>query len=354
MSICFFLFFLRFDGPPLFFKLFDGPFFSTGKNVGVAADHLFIDVLEDVPQGKCAVFFVDFSHEDHQKKHVAKFLAEIIGIIVVDGGDNLGELFHKIFFQAEDGLLLIPGATVRAKQGTYRMQEEREVVLFGWHDLVFSGGGVVETIWNMSDLRASPLAFSRGEPCFFLLEQAEVVAVDLADKLMGFLVGGVLALFQFFDILPGIPGREHKGELTVEFIIVLGDQITGEQDIDGRIIEILFAQIAQSGAADIVKIDGALGEFNARFYPGAGDDLAQTDGVLAGDGPRVGIGFRQDQGTDEIRADLVSWLKKSESGEIFNESLVLADFIETFAGEVDVLVFVDRTGELAVSGCGRE
>lgn len=156
MSICFFLFFLRFDGPPLLFKLFDGSFFSTGKNVGMAADHLFIDVSEDVPQGKCAVFFIDFGHEDHQKEHVAKFLTEIVGVIVVDGGDNLGEFFHKIFFQAEYGLLLVPRAAFRAKQGTYRMQEEREVVVVGWHDLVLSGGGVVGGIWIYSCLWVGP------------------------------------------------------------------------------------------------------------------------------------------------------------------------------------------------------
>ena len=113
------------------------PFSPPANTWGVAADHLFINIPEDVPQRKGAILFIDFGHEDHQKEHVAKFLTEIVGIIVVDGGDNLGEFFDKIFFQAEDGLLLVPGAAVRAKQGTYRMQEERKVVFVGWHGMVF-------------------------------------------------------------------------------------------------------------------------------------------------------------------------------------------------------------------------
>ena len=96
------------------------------------------------------------------------------------------------------------------------------------------------------------------EDCFFLLEQAEVITVDFADEVKGFLVGGGHPLLQLLDVLPGIPGRKDKMELAVEFVIVLGDQVTGEQDIDCRIKEILFGKIAQSGAADCMKIDGAL------------------------------------------------------------------------------------------------
>ena len=85
---------------------------------------------------------------------------------------------------------------------------------------------------------------SVSQSCFLLLEQAEIVAVYLADKFMSFQVGGVLTLLQLFDVFPGIPGREYKGKVAVKFIIVFGDQVTGEQDIDFRIKEIFFAESA--------------------------------------------------------------------------------------------------------------
>jgi len=64
-------------------------------------------------------------------------------------------------------------------------------------------------------------------------------------------------------------------ELAVKFIIVLGDQITGEQDIDCRIKQILFVEIAQSLTADIVEINGAFGKRDSCFNPGTGDDSAR-------------------------------------------------------------------------------
>jgi hypothetical protein len=50
----------------------------------------------------------------------------------------------------------------------------------------------------------------------------------------------------------------------------------------------------------------------------------------------------------------VTWLKKGESGEIFDEAIVMANFIEAIGGELDVLVFVDGAGKFTVSGHWRE
>lgn len=75
----------------------------------------------------------------------------------------------------------------------------------------------------------------------FLQQQATVVAVDLANKLVGFLIGSILPLFQFLDVFAGIPGGEHKGDLAIVFLIILGDQVTGKQNVDGWIIQIFFA-----------------------------------------------------------------------------------------------------------------
>ena len=352
MSICFFLFFSRFDGPPLFLKLFFRALFATCKDVGVAADHLLIDVSEDVPEGKGVISFIDLGHENHQKEHVPQFFAEILRIIVVDGGDNLGEFFLKIFFQAEGGLFLVPGAAGRAKKGLYCVQQEGKMMFVAGH----GSDSLMKGVWGLQavvcvlkgDLFLSSSSIRKS--CFILLEQAEVIAVDLADELKGLLVGGMFSLFQFLDVFPGIPGRKDKMDLAVEFVIVLGDQVAGEQDIDCRIKEILFGEIAQSGAAHIVKIDGAFREFTAGLNAGAGDDLAQSDGVLAGNGPGFGIRFRQDQGANEIRAHLVTWLKKGEAGKVFDEATVTANSMEAFAGELDVLVFIDGAGKLTLSG----
>ena len=101
VSISFFLFFLSFDRPPLFFKLFLTAFFAITKDVGMAANHLFINASDGVVESKGVILGIDFGHEDQQKEHVAKFFTEIFRIIVVDGSDNLGEFFNKIFFQAE-------------------------------------------------------------------------------------------------------------------------------------------------------------------------------------------------------------------------------------------------------------
>jgi hypothetical protein len=245
VSICFFLFFPRFDGPPLFLKFLFCAFFAIGKDVGVPSDHLFIDVSEDVSKGKGVIFFIDFGHENHQKEHVAKFFTEILWVIVVDGGDNLGEFFLKIFFQAEGGLFLVPGATVRAKKGLYGVEQEGKMMFIAWHGVLFYGGSMYRLL--DIDLWSGAVFFlisSGREDCFFLLEQADVITVDLADEVKGLLVGGVFSLFQLLDVLPGIPGRKDKMELSVEFIIVLGDQVTGEQDIDFRVKEIFCGKLA--------------------------------------------------------------------------------------------------------------
>ncbi len=127
VSICFFPFLLRLDGPPLFFKFLDSAFFATGKDVGMATNHLLIDTADGVLEGEVAIFFIDLGHENHQEQHVAKLFTEVFRVIVVDGLDNLGEFFDKIFFQAEGGLFLIPGAAVRAKQGADGAQEVGEM-----------------------------------------------------------------------------------------------------------------------------------------------------------------------------------------------------------------------------------
>lgn len=94
-----------------------------------------------------------------------------------------------------------------------------------------------------------------------------------------------------------------------------------------------------------MKINGALREGTACFNPGAGDDLAQSDGVFAGDRPWVGVGLGQDQGPNEIRADLVAGLNKGESAIIVDEAAVTVYFMETFGGEGDVSVFIDLLEE---------
>ena len=135
MSICFFLLFLQFDGPPLFFQLFFRAFFPLAKDVGMAADHLFIDAVNDLPEGKGIIFGIDFGHEDQEKEHVAQFLTEVFGVVIVDGGNNFGEFLLKIFFQAEGGLFLVPWTAVGAKQGTYGMEQQGKVVFVGGHKM---------------------------------------------------------------------------------------------------------------------------------------------------------------------------------------------------------------------------
>lgn len=136
MSICFFLLFLGLDGPPLFFQFLLRAFFPFTKNVGMPADHFFIDVLDDVPEGKMIVFCIDFSHENQEKEHIAEFFTEVFIIVIVDGGNYFGKFILEIFFQTESGLFLIPGAAVRAKQGAYGVQKQRKVMFISGHGMV--------------------------------------------------------------------------------------------------------------------------------------------------------------------------------------------------------------------------
>lgn len=133
MSICFFLLFLGFDGPPLFFQLLLRAFFPFPENVGMAADHLFVDTADNVPEGEEIVFPIDFSSEDQQKEHVPQFFAEVFMVVVVNGGNDFGKLILEIFFQTEGGLFLIPGAAVWAKQGADGMEEQGKVMGIGGH-----------------------------------------------------------------------------------------------------------------------------------------------------------------------------------------------------------------------------
>ena len=136
MSICFFLLFLGFDSLPLFFQFFLRAFFPFTKNVGMSADHFFIDVLKDVPEGKEVAFCIDFSHENQEKEHIPQFFAEVFAVVIVDGGNDFGKLFFEIFFQTEGGLFLIPRTSIRAKQGADGMQEQGKVMFVSGH-----GGG---------------------------------------------------------------------------------------------------------------------------------------------------------------------------------------------------------------------
>ncbi len=86
------------------------------EDVGMALDHLVVDTVDDILQGESSLLLAKLSDENHLEQQVAQLATELIELAGVDGRGSLMGFLEEVGAQIAQGLLAVPGATVRATQ----------------------------------------------------------------------------------------------------------------------------------------------------------------------------------------------------------------------------------------------
>lgn len=108
---------LGLDCLPLGSQLFLAVVSLTGEDMGVAAYQFLVDGADDIRQFKHSQVLVYFGDHDEDVQQVAKLFADIVRILVSDGGEQFIALRLKMLHQAVAGLFLVPGAAAGASEG---------------------------------------------------------------------------------------------------------------------------------------------------------------------------------------------------------------------------------------------
>ena len=86
------------------------------KDMGMAEDELFADAVGHGLQVEPSGFPLDVGVEDHLEKHVPQFFLQMLGVLLIDGLDDLAALLQQSPAEALVGLLSIPGAAARGTE----------------------------------------------------------------------------------------------------------------------------------------------------------------------------------------------------------------------------------------------
>jgi len=94
-----------------------GGFGSGGaEDVGVAANHLLVDLADDVGNIEALLFMCDLRVEENLEEKVAELLGELGVIGRVERVEDLVSFFNKIRAEGGVGLLAVPGAAFRGAE----------------------------------------------------------------------------------------------------------------------------------------------------------------------------------------------------------------------------------------------
>jgi len=99
--------------------------------VRVAPHELLVDRAHDVRDRELARILGDARLEDHLEEQVAELLAELAGVALLDGGDDLVGLLDDVGLERLGGLLAVPGAAAGGAQASHELDEGREPVVAG-------------------------------------------------------------------------------------------------------------------------------------------------------------------------------------------------------------------------------
>jgi len=82
------------------------------ENVGMAANHFFVDFGDDVGDGEAAFFLGDLGMEENLEKEITEFFREFGVVGAVEGIEDFVGFLNEIGTEGGVGLLAVPRATV--------------------------------------------------------------------------------------------------------------------------------------------------------------------------------------------------------------------------------------------------
>ena len=93
-------------------------------DMGVAEDEFVAQFVADVGNVEIALLAAYLGIEDNVQKHIAKFLAYLVGVLFDEGIAQFESLLYGVWAQALKGLLAVPGALL--SEGVHHIQQTTE------------------------------------------------------------------------------------------------------------------------------------------------------------------------------------------------------------------------------------
>ena len=86
------------------------------EDVGMAANQLAGDAMHHVFQPELARLLRQLHVEEHLQEQVAQFVAELIGVVLIQGGEGLVGFLDEVGLERGVGLHAVPGAAIGPSQ----------------------------------------------------------------------------------------------------------------------------------------------------------------------------------------------------------------------------------------------
>ena len=132
-GLLFLLVFLIFYRLPLLAQFLFRIYGFTAEHMGVTADHFGGNGFNYLKEGKELFFLVEIVEKNNLKKEIPQFLADVVGVVVVDCLDQFVGFFDKILFKGLGGLFFIPGASIRRSETVDDLKEGKEFFRSAYH-----------------------------------------------------------------------------------------------------------------------------------------------------------------------------------------------------------------------------
>lgn len=134
------------------------------EDVGVAANHFFIDFADDVGDGEAAFFASNLGVKEDLEKEVAQFFSEFGVIGTFKCIEDLVRFFDEIGAESSVGLFAIP----RAAAGGTETRHESHEFFEGWADRARTKG--FRFAWRVGGAsRRFPFRFARSHERFSVI-----------------------------------------------------------------------------------------------------------------------------------------------------------------------------------------
>ena len=80
----------------------------VAEDVGMAANQLAIEVIENIRNGKAALVGRHLCIKQHLQKQITKLFGEVVEVAALNGVEDLIGLFKGVFANGVEGLLAVP------------------------------------------------------------------------------------------------------------------------------------------------------------------------------------------------------------------------------------------------------
>lgn len=110
---------LGFDDFPVAEDVGGGLGASGAENVGVAANHFFVDFTDDVGDVEAAFFVGDLGVEKDLKKEIAEFFGEFGVVGGVEGVEDFVGFFDEVGAEGGVSLFAVPGAAFGSAEASH-------------------------------------------------------------------------------------------------------------------------------------------------------------------------------------------------------------------------------------------